>query len=244
MKTLEGKVAIVTGASRGIGRAIALRLAADGASVAVNYVENEAAAAGVAREIEEAGGRAATVRADVGVRTEIVRLFDEAAQKLGPPDIVVASAGVSVFKPHAMVTEEDFDRVFGVNTRGVFFVLQEAAKRVRDGGRIVQISTAGTAMPFPATGVYAGSKAAAELFAAALSKELGARAVTVNTVSPGVTETDGLVMPKEAIAQLVAQTPLGRLGRPSDIADVVAFLCSEQGRWLTGQNLRATGGIV
>lgn len=244
MSNLQGKNAVVTGASRGIGRAIAERLAGLGASVAVNYVRDEDAAAEVVASIERAGGRAVAIRADVGAPRDIARLFDEAEARLGKLDIVVASAGVSVFKPHAFVTEEEFDRVMAVNTKGVFFVLKEAAVRVRDGGRIVQISTAGTAMPYPAAGLYAGSKAAAELFAASLAKELGQRGVTVNTVSPGATRTDGLIMPREAIEGLIAQTPLGRLGEPADIADVVAFLTTDQARWLTGQNLHATGGII
>ncbi|HEX2574115.1 MAG TPA: SDR family oxidoreductase [Polyangia bacterium] len=244
MTKLKGKNAIITGASRGIGRAIAERLAGDGAAVAINYVRDEGAAREVCAAIEAKGGRALAIRADVGVTADIERLFAEAEARLGPPDIVVASAGISVFKPHAMVTAEEFDRIFAVNTRGVFFVLQEAARRVRDGGRIVQISTAGTLVPYPAAGLYSGSKAAAELFASCLAKELGPRGVTVNSVAPGATRTEGLIMPEEAIAQLVAQTPLGRLGEPRDIADVVAFLVSEEGRWLTGQNLHATGGII
>jgi 3-oxoacyl-[acyl-carrier protein] reductase len=244
MGRLNGKTALITGASRGIGRAIAEKLAGEGAAVAINYVKDGQAAEGVAQAITRAGGRAVLIQGDAGRHADIVRMFDEAERRLGGLDIVVASAGVSVFKPHALVTEEEFDRVFAVNTRGVFFLLQEAAKRLRDGGRIVQVSTAGTAMPYPGAGLYSGSKAAAELFAASLSKELGARGITVNSVSPGATETDGLIMPKEAVAQLVAQTPLGRLGQPGDIADVVAFLAGDEGRWMTGQNLRATGGVV
>lgn len=244
MKKLQGKAALVTGASRGIGRAIVERLASDGAAVALNYVKGKAEAEAVAAAITRAGGKAVLVQGDVGNPADIVRMFEEAEKQLSPLDIAVASAGASVFNPHALVTLEEFDRVFAVNTRGVFFILQEAAKRLREGGRIIHISTGGTAMPYPAAGVYAGSKAAAERFVASLSKELGPRGVTVNSVSPGTTETDGLVMPQEAIQQLIAQTPLGRLGQPSDIADVVAFLAGPEGRWMTGQNLRATGGII
>ncbi len=244
MQPLTGKNAIVTGASRGIGRAIAERLAADGASVVVNFVRGQAAAEEVVRSIEQAGGKAVAVQGDVGAHADIVRLFDAAERQLGGLDIVVASAGVSVFKPHAQVSPEEYEQVFSVNTRGVFFILQEAARRVRDGGRVLQISSGATAMALPAAGLYAGSKAAAERFVAALAKELGPRGITVNSISPGMTETEGLIMPKEAIAALVQQTPLGRLGQPADIADVAAFLVSEQGRWMTGQNLHATGGVV
>ncbi len=244
MRRLKGRNALVTGASRGIGRAIAERLAADGAGVAINYVQGKAAAQEAAAAVERAGGKAILIQGDAGVHEDIVRMFNEAEASLGRLDIVVASAGASAFKPHALVTAEEFDRVFAVNTRGVFFILQEAARRLRDGGRIVHISTAGTAMPYPAAGLYAGSKAAAERFVASLAKELGARGITVNSVSPGVTETDGLTMPREAIDQLIAQTPLGRMAQPAEIADVVAFLISDEGGWMTGQNLRATGGIL
>jgi 3-oxoacyl-[acyl-carrier protein] reductase len=237
------RIAIVTGASRGIGRAIAERLAKGGARVAINYVKDEAAARAVVAAIEQGGGKAMAIQADVSVRADITRLFDETEKLFGRPDVVVASAGTSVFAPHAMVTEADFDRVFGLNTRGAFFVLQEAARRVNDGGRIVSISTGGTTAAFPAAGLYAGSKAATERFVAALSAELGPRKITVNTVSPGLTRTDGLVMPEPAIAAMVAQTPLGRLGEPADVADVVAFLASEEARWITGQNVRVSGGL-
>jgi len=166
MKKLEGKKALVTAASRGIGRAIAERLAADGAHVAINYISNAGAANAVAQGILARGGKAAVVRGDMGVLADITRVFDEATRVLGGLDIVVANAGVGVFKPHVMVTPEDFDRVFAVNARGTFFVLQEAAKRITDGGRIIQISSGVTAGAYPATGLYAASKAAAERFAA------------------------------------------------------------------------------
>ncbi|MEO1349003.1 MAG: SDR family oxidoreductase, partial [Cyanobacteria bacterium J06635_15] len=159
-------------------------------------------------------------------------------------NIVVNVAGVSVFKPHQQLTDEDFDRVFGVNARGAMYVLQEAANRLTEGGRIVQFSTGGTQMAVPGGGIYAASKAAGERFAFALAKELGSRQITVNVVSPGVTDTDGLIMPPEAVNQLIEQTPLGRLGQPQEVADVVAFLVSDDARWMTGQNLQANGGIL
>jgi 3-oxoacyl-[acyl-carrier protein] reductase len=244
MTNLTGKVAIVTASSRGIGRAVALRLSKDGATVAVNYIAAPEKAHAVVQEIESHGGRAIAIQGSVADRTDVLRLFDETEQKLGAIDIVVNVAGVSVFKPHAELTDEDFEKVFSVNAKGAMYMLQAAANRVKDGGRIVQFSTGGTMMPIPAGGIYAASKAAGERFAFALAKEIGHRQVTVNVISPGVTDTDGLTMPQAAIDPLIQQTPLGRLGQPGDIADVVAFLVSDDAHWVTGQNIQANGGIL
>ena len=241
---MNGRVAVVTGASRGIGRAVAERLGRDGHEVVVNYAGNRAAAEEVVASVEAAGSRAVAVQADVSRRTEIQRLFQEAEGAFGPPDVVVASAGIGLFAPHAQVTEEQYDSIFDLNARGTFFVLQEAARRVADGGRIVAVSTAGTQMPLPAAGLYAASKAAVERFAFSLAKELGARQVTVNVVAPGATDTDGLVMDADSVAQIVAQTPLGRLGRPDDVADVIAFLAGNDARWITGQLINVNGGVL
>lgn len=244
MTKLTGKVAIVTASSRGIGRAVAKRLGADGAAVVVNYVSSPEKAEAVVKEIEAEGGRAIAIQGSVASLADVLRLFDKTESQLGAIDIVVNVAGASVFKPHIELTDDDFDKVFLVNAKGAMYVLQEAAKRVKDGGRIVQFSTGGTMMPVPTGGIYAASKAAGERFAFALAKELGHRQVTVNVVSPGVTNTDGLIMPKEAVDQLIQQTPLGRLGQPEDVADVVAFLVSDDARWMTGQNIQSNGGIL
>lgn len=244
MTRLTGKIAIVTASSRGIGRAVAKRLSRDGAKVVVNYVASPEKAEVMVKEIEAQGGSAIAIQGSVANRTDVTRLFDETEQQLGSIDIVVNVAGVSVFKPHVELTDEDFDKVFSINTKGAMYVLQESAKRIKDGGRIVQFSTGGTMMPIPAGGLYAASKAAGERFAFALAKEIGHRQVTVNLVSPGVTDTDGLVMPQAAIDGLIQQTPLGRLGQPNDIADVVAFLVSDDAHWVTGQNIQANGGIL
>jgi 3-oxoacyl-[acyl-carrier protein] reductase len=238
MSSLTGKVAIVTASSRGIGRSIALRLGRDGAAVAVNYVASPEKAEAVVQEIISNGGKAIATKADV------TRLFDETEKQLGAIDIVVNVAGLSVFKPHVDLTDEDFDKIFSVNTRGAMYMLQAAATRVKDGGRIVQFSTGGTKMPLPGAGLYAASKAAGEQFALALAKEIGHRQVTVNLVSPGVTDTDGLILAQAAIDHLIGQTPLGRLGQPQDIADVVAFLVGDDAHWMTGQNLQINGGIL
>lgn len=239
---LRDQVAIVTGSSRGIGRAVASQLARNGASVLVNYVTNEDAAADTVRSITADGGEAIAVQGDVSEVSDVERLFEEAEMTLGSVNIVVNAAGTSVCGSVAEFTEADFDRVFDVNAKGSFFVLREAANRITDGGRIVDVSTVGTTRGGAGTGPYAGSKAASEQLVIALAEELGEREITVNTVSPGVTDTDGLLMSDETVEQMVEQTPLGRRGRADDIADVIAFLVSEDGRWLTGQNLRATGG--
>jgi 3-oxoacyl-[acyl-carrier protein] reductase len=244
MTTLTGKVAIVTASSRGIGRAVAKRLSRDGAAVVVNYVSAPDKAEAVVQQIVAQGGRSIAIQGNVANKADVVRLFDETERQFGAIDIVVNVAGVSVFKPHIDLTDEDFDKVFSVNAKGAMYVLQESAKRIKDGGRIVQFSTGGTIMPIPAGGIYAASKAAGERFAFALAKEIGHRQVTVNLVSPGVTDTDGLIMPQAAIDELIQQTPLGRLGQPDDIADVVAFLVSDDAHWVTGQNIQANGGIL
>jgi 3-oxoacyl-[acyl-carrier protein] reductase len=244
MSSLTGKVAIVTASSRGIGRAIALRLSREGAAVAVNYVSSPEKAEAVVQEINAQGGQAIAIQGSVANKADVTRLFDETEKQLGAINIVVNVAGVSIFKPHIELTDEDFDKVFSVNARGAMYMLQEAAKRIEDGGRIVQFSTGGTKMPIPTGGIYTAGKAAGEQFAFALAKEIGPRQVTVNLVSPGVTDTDGLIMPKEAINLLIQQTPLGRLGQPGDVADVVAFLVSDDAHWLTGQNLQVNGGIL
>lgn len=244
MTALTGKVAIVTASSRGIGRAIAQRLGKDGAAVAVNYMASPEKAEAVVQEITANGGKAIAIQGNVANKADVTRLFDETEKQFGSIDIVVNVAGISVFKPHVDLNDDDFDKIFSVNTRGAMYMLQAAATRIKDGGRIVQFSTGGTKMPLPGAGLYAASKAAGEQFAFALAKEIGHRQVTVNLVSPGVTDTDGLIMPKEAIDHLIQQTPLGRLGQPQDIADVVAFLVSDDAHWMTGQNLQVNGGIL
>ncbi len=242
--SLEGKVAIVTGASRGIGRAIAEQLAAEGATVVVNYASQAERAREVVESIEQAGGSAIALQGDLSKVADIEALFAKTKERFGHVDIVVNNAGVGLFKPHAEVTEAEFDHIFNLNAKGTFFVLQQAARHVADGGRIVNIVTGGTKMPIPSGGLYAGSKGASELFALSLSKELGARGVTVNNVSPGVTQTDGLVLPQPALEQLKQQTPLGRLGEPHDIASAVVFLVSPQGGWINSQTIQVNGGIL
>lgn len=244
MTNLAEKVAVITGGTRGIGRAVGERLAASGARVVLAYVSDAASGDHAQRAIEAAGGSAIAFRADVGDPADVARLFDVASETFGGVDIVVNAAGIAVFKPTAMVDDEEFARLIRTNVLGTFHVLREAARRVRDNGRIVDFSTGGTRQPIPAGGIYAGSKAFGERMVASLAKEVGARGVTVNSIAPGVTQTDGLTLDPAMVDQLVAMTPLGRLGQPSDIAAVVAFIVSDDAAWLTGQLVHANGGIL
>ncbi len=239
MGSLSGKAAIVTGASRGIGRAIAERLAAEGARVVVNYSNSAAAAEALAARI---GGIA--VRADVSQKQEVVEMFERAEGALGGLDIVVNNAGVALMKPLADFSDEEFERVFAVNARGAFYCCREAARRLRQDGRIVNISTGATVGGTAGGAVYCASKASVEQFTRALARELAPRRITVNTVSPGFTETD-MFASLPHLADLAPKlTPLGRAGKPEEVAAVVAWLCSEDARWITGQNIQAGGGLT
>ena len=240
--SLDGKTALITGGSRGIGRAIAERLAAEGAAVVINYARSEQLAQEVVKAISAKGGKAIAIQADVSKPAEVRRLFNEAEKAMGGLDIVVANAGVYIVKPLIENTEADYDYIFDINTRGVFFTLQEAGRRVRDGGRIVVVSTGGTKMHFANMSLYLGSKGAIEQFARSLSRELGPRNVTVNVLSPGFTETD--MLPEEYRDYGASLSPFNRVGAPQDIAEVAAFLASDAARWITGQNVQAGGGVV
>jgi 3-oxoacyl-[acyl-carrier protein] reductase len=241
MTALTGKVAIVTGSSRGIGRAIAERLARDGAHVVINYSGNAEKAQEVVKAIETAGSKAIAIKADLSNPEDVRHLFDETENQLGPLNILVNNAGTFVMKPAIDITLEEFDKVIAVNVRGVFLALQEAARRIQDGGRIINLASNATVMSLANQSVYAASKAAVEQFTRVLAKELGARQITVNAVAPGATETD--MVPDVAREVVPKQTPLGRLGQPEDIADVVAFIASEEARWITGQIIGANGGM-
>lgn len=244
MPSLSGKVALITGSSRGIGRGIAERLGRDGATIVVTYAGNRDKAEEVVQAIAAAGSKATAIQVDVRKLEEVRSLFEKTIAQFGKVDILVNNAaGKNIFKPTAEMTEAEYDSMFDI-TRGVYFTLQQAAHHLADGGRIVSLSTSGTVMAIPAGGAYSGCKAAIEQFSAALAKELGARGITVNTISPGATETDGLVLEQAMVDQLVAQTPLGRLGQPADIANAVALLVSDDAHWITGQHIRANGGIV
>ncbi|MEJ5369197.1 MAG: SDR family oxidoreductase [Bryobacteraceae bacterium] len=239
MGLLEGKAALVTGAARGIGRAIAQRLAKEGARVAVNYAQSAAAAESLAANI---GGIA--IRADVSRKQEVIEMFERSAQAFGGLDIVVNNAGIALMKPLADFTDEEFERVFSINTRGAFYCCREAAHRLREGGRIVNISTGATVGGTAGGSVYCASKAAVEQFTRALARELAPRRITVNTVSPGFTETEMFASLPHLVDLAPKLTPLGRAGKPEEIAAVVAWLCTEDAGWITGQNIQAGGGLT
>jgi 3-oxoacyl-[acyl-carrier protein] reductase len=241
----QEKVALITGSSRGIGKAIAERLGADGVSVVVNYRSDAESAAKVVAKIEAGGGRAVAAQADVADPQQLRGLFDVAQQTFGGLDILVNNVGVGQFAPLAMATDEEFELHFQTNTRAAFVAMREAARRLREGGRIVVISSGIVTSHRPTAGLYTASKAAVDSLAATLAKEVGSRRITVNSVLPGVTAntTEGDNVPGEVRQQILFQTPLGRLGEPEDIADVVAFLASDEARWITGQTLNAGGGM-
>ena len=242
MASLSGKVAIVTGSSSGIGRAIAERLAEDGAIVVVNYGTSAEKAQQVVTGIQAKGGKAVAVQSDMSLVAEVRRLVVETVNQFGRLDILVNNAGRFIPKLLMETAEADFDQIIALNAKGPYFAMQEAAKALKEGGRIVNISTEGTHMSFPGATAHLGSKAALEQYTKGLAHELASRGITVNTVSPGITDTGVLT---EQYRQFGIQTsPLKRLGLPKDIADVVAFVVSEEARWLTGQNIHAGGGIV
>jgi len=243
MASLKGKVAVVKGASRGIGRGIAERLAKDGAAIVVNYTKSAEETENVVSGIQAHGGTARAVQADVSKVDDIRRLFQETKKAFGRLDILINNAGIFWAKPIVDTTEEEYDRMFAVNAKGQFFALQEAAKHMADGGRIVNISTGGTKLAFPGISIYGASKSALEFFTKVAAKELGAKNITVNTVSPGYTETDMLSDPQFRTIGVQA-SPLGRLGTPADIAKVVSFVVSDDAGWITGDTLQAGGGVA
>ncbi len=242
MASLTDKIAIVTGASAGIGRAIAERLAQEGAAVVVNYGRSADKAKAVVAAIESKGGKAVAMQADMSKVTDARRLVRETVLRFGRLDILVNNAGVSLAKSLGETTEQEFDQIFALNAKGPYFAMQEAATVIADGGRIVNISTDGTHLGFPGATAYLGSKGALEQFTKGLAHELASKGVTVNAVSPGFTDT---AMLWDSFRETGAQmSPLKRLGTPVDIADVVLFIVSDQARWLTGQTIHASGGVV
>jgi 3-oxoacyl-[acyl-carrier protein] reductase len=246
MSASPNKVALVTGASRGIGAAIAERLARDGFAVIVNYSGSTAAAEAVVGRIEAAGGRAISAQADVSDPAAVARIFDAAEAAFGGVDVVVNNAGIMALSRIADAEDADFDRQIAVNLKGTFNTLREAAKRLREGGRIVNFSTSVVGLKLESYGIYVATKAAVEALTAVLSKELRGRSITVNAVAPGPTATDLFLTGKspELIERMAKMNPMERLGTPEDIAAAVAFLAGPDGGWINGQVLRANGGMV
>jgi 3-oxoacyl-[acyl-carrier protein] reductase len=245
-KKLSGKIALVTGSSRGIGRAMAERLSRDGASVAINYVSNSEKAEEVVAAITSGGGAGVALQADVSGIEGIQRLFDKTLEHFGRLDILVNNAGIRITQSVADIQEEEFDRLFGINVKGPFFTCQQAAHRISDGGRIINVSSAVTRMMLPGYSIYAASKAAVDQLTRVLAKEMGERQVTVNAVSPGPVDTALLREGKteEQIQQMAQMAAFNRIGKVEDIADVVAFLASDDARWITGQVIHVNGGYI
>ncbi|WP_237479452.1 glucose 1-dehydrogenase [Lichenibacterium dinghuense] len=247
MAKLDGKVAVVTGASKGIGAAIAAALAREGAAVVVNYASSRAGADAVVEAIASAGGRAVAVKGDVSKAAEARGLIDAAVEAFGRLDIVINNSGVYEFASIGEVSEEHYRRIFDVNVLGLLLVSQAAAKHLGEGGHIVNISSVVTSLFPPDSAVYTGSKGAVDAITGVLAKELAPRGIRVNAVRPGFVTTEGTqtagLAGSEMEAGIVAQTPLGRAGRPDDIADLVAFLASDDARWLTGEVIASSGGL-
>lgn len=239
-----GHAAIVTGSSRGIGAATARRLARDGYAVTVNYLTNRDLADQVVADIQTAGGRAVARQADVADPAAVKALFDAHDEAFGGVDVVVNNAGIMNVGPFAQMTDDAFNRMIATNMTGSFNVLREAARRTRDGGRIVSLSSSIILQKPAYTGAYAATKAAQEIFSSVLAKELAGRNISVNAVSPGAVDTQLLRQHGEdALRGIPEATPLRRLGQPDDIANVIALLCSHEGAWIDGQNVFANGGL-
>ena len=239
----SGRAAIVTGSSRGIGAATAKRLARDGFAVTVNCLVNTDLAAQVVSEIEAEGGRAVWLQADVADPGAVRALFDANDEAFGGVDVVVSNAGIMNVAPFANFADEAFDRMIATNVKGSFNVLREAARRTRDGGRIVTLSSTSIRARRPTHGGYAATKAVQEIYAGCLAKELSGRRISVNAIAPGPTNTALLDVPPPLRQQAAEMTPYGRIGEPEDVANAIAALCSSDGEWINGQLVFANGGF-
>jgi len=249
MKILENKVALVTGSSRGLGRAIALRYARLGAKLVINYTSNQEAGERVVEEIKNLGSQAIAVKADVSSVKDIKQLFQTAKQEFGKIDIVVVNAGIEIVDlPALEVTEEQFDKAFSINTKGAFFSLQEAAKNVEDKGRIIYVSSSTTLNPMKGKALYGGSKLGPEYMANVIAKEVGARGITVNTIVPTVVEGAGvntdMSARKDFMQAFAEANPLGRLATLEDVANIAEFLVSDLSSYLTATAVKVTGGAI
>ena len=247
MSKLKGKVALVTGASKGIGAAIAKSLAAEGASVVVNYASSKAGADATVADIVAAGGTAVAVRGDVSKAHDAQAIVDATVKQFGRLDILVNNSGVYGFAPIENITEEDFHKHFNINVLGLLLTTQAAVKHLGEGSSIINIGSVVTRITPPGSAVYTGTKGAVDAITGVLSRELGARKIRVNALNPGMVETEGThaagFIGSDFEAGAVAQTPLGRIGQPDDIASIAVFLASDDSHWLTGEHLLAGGGV-
>ncbi len=248
MNKLKGKVAVVTGASKGIGAGIAKALAGEGAAVVVNYATSREGADKVVRDIVAKGGRAAAIAGDVSKSADVERLFAETRMAFGPVDILVNNAGVYQFAPIEEVSEDEFHRQFNTNVLGVLLATKEAVKQFGpEGGSVINLGSVASRLAPPASSIYVGTKSAVDAITRVLAKELGPKKIRVNSINPGVVETEGShaggIIGSDFERQAVQQTPLGRTGRPDDIAPVAVFLASDDARWVTGETLAASGGL-
>jgi 3-oxoacyl-[acyl-carrier protein] reductase len=244
---LAGKVAVVTGASKGIGASIAKHLAAEGAAVVVNYASSRAGAADVVSEIAKSGGQAVAVQADLAKRADIDKLFDETKKAFGQVDVLVNNAGIYEFSPLENVTEEHFHKQFNLNVLGLVLASQAAAREFGPrGGSIVNVSSVVSTLGFPGASVYSGTKGAVDAITRSLAKELGPRGIRVNAINPGMVETEGFraagIAESEMRKHTEAATPLGRIGQPQDIGTVAVFFASPDSAWVTGQTINIDGG--
>ena len=246
MGKLAGKVAVVTGASKGIGAAIARALGAQGASVVVNYASSQAGAEKVVAAIRAEGGTAVAVGGDVSKAADAQGLIDAAVKKFGRLDVLVNNSGVYEFAPIESITEASFHRLFNINVLGLLLVTKAAVKHLKEGGSVINIGSAISRIKPPGSSVYTATKAAVDVITSVLAKELGPRKIRVNSINPGMVETEGVhaagFIGSDFERNIVSQTPLGRIGQPGDIASVAAFLASDESAWLTGELLVASGG--
>src|ERR1700730_6011927 len=247
MSKLKGKVAVVTGASKGIGAGFAKALAAEGASVVVNYASSKEGADAVVDAISKAGGTAVAVGGDVSKAADAERIISAAIKNYGRLDILVNNSGVYEFAPIEEVTEDQFHKIFNINVLGVILTTQAAVKHLREGASIINIGSGASSITPPNTAVYTGTKGAVDAITGVLAKELGPRKIRVNSINPGMVETEGVhaagFIGSDFEATAVAQTPLGRIGQVDDIATVATFLASNESKWITGELVRAGGGL-
>ncbi|MGO4344730.1 SDR family oxidoreductase [Paenibacillus sp. MCAF9] len=245
-KRLAGKVALVTGASRGIGREIAEQLAGNGAKVVVIFTSSPGKAEEVVNGIKRLGGEAIAIQADISIVAEVEAMFSKTLEAFGQIDILVNNAGIMITKPIANMTEEDFDKQFAINVKGTFFACQQAALHMNANGRIINFSTSVVGAMFPTYSVYAATKGAVEQITRQLAKELGPKGITINAIAPGPVNTELFKVGKseEQISGIANMNAFGRLGEPEDISSVVLFLSSDESQWMTGQTIRVNGGFV